>query len=277
MRFFYTFLAAGVLFAIPFVSFGDTTGLVPECSGGGPFCQACDLLELVQNLINFAVYAATLVATLMFVYAGFLYVTASAAGQEQFKKARNIFVNVFIGFVVILIAWLVVDLIMKTFLGETGGTFGPWNQIECAEYGRVELPNGPGGGVEVGGTRTENGKTFANPGIQEQYDQGHASPQLNSLIECMARSTNFTITSISDNQIINGDHTWDECRQGQCQHSSSSWHYGGSTGNNLSYAVDIRTNDRTFSEVQSIRHAATRCGGRSVVEGTHLHVTAPSR
>lgn len=261
MRFFYTFLAAGVLFAIPFVSFGDTTGLVPECSGGGPFCQACDLLELVQNLINFAVYAATLVATLMFVYAGFLYVTASAAGQEQFKKARNIFVNVFIGFVVILIAWLVVDLIMKTFLGENGGPFGPWNQIECAEYGRVEVPIiNPGGGLETGGSGGGSGGATRTPNCPDCEDitafacknssSCSVAPSLNTKLE----GFNESLGDLSDEVDISEG--WPPTVRHQ-----SACHYNGT-------CVDLRYLDRDYSSdrVRDIIDGARGSGLRAVFE-----------
>lgn len=103
--------------------------IVPKC--GGTFegdCDVCDVMQLVRNLINFAISFAAIVATLMFVYAGFLYFTASAK-QDNIKKAHGIFWKVFLGFVFILAAWLIVDVVMKTMLG--GGNFGPWNQLPC--------------------------------------------------------------------------------------------------------------------------------------------------
>lgn len=129
--------------------------IVPQCGGDddryGPYCQACHLMQLVQNLVNFAIFAAIAVATLMFVYAGFLYVTAASAGQDQLKKARNVFAKVFIGFVIILVAWLIIDLIMKTFLGdEQRENYGPWNEIKCVEFRRVPAPSSSGGiGTQV--------------------------------------------------------------------------------------------------------------------------------
>ncbi|TAJ13163.1 hypothetical protein EPO56_03380, partial [Patescibacteria group bacterium] len=62
---------------------GESGGLVPDCFG--PFCRACDLAFLSNNVITFAIGFAVIVATLMFAYAGILYVTAANAGQEQIK------------------------------------------------------------------------------------------------------------------------------------------------------------------------------------------------
>lgn len=252
--------------------------LVPQCGGteNSPYCQACHLMQLVQNLINFAVFAAAVVATLMFVYAGFLYVTAASAGQDQLKKARGIFVKVFMGFVIILVAWLVVDLIMKTFLDTR--KFGPWNEIDCVAFQRVPVIAGSGGlGTSGGAATTTVGIRFASDQILRQYEQGHASPELNALVGCMTQRTSFTITSISDSLIANGSRSWAECRQGLCQHSAGSWHYGGTTGNNLSYAIDVRTRDLDARQRASLDNAARLCGATVLIESTHRHIQVTPR
>ncbi|PIR85097.1 hypothetical protein COU15_02465 [Candidatus Kaiserbacteria bacterium CG10_big_fil_rev_8_21_14_0_10_45_20] len=171
MRFIIFSFVALVFIATPFIASADvfTGSLVPECDGGGfgPYCQACDLMVLVQNIINFAVYAAIVVATLMFVYAGFLNVTAVAGGAEQLKKARGIFIKVFIGLVIILASWLIVDLIMKTFIGSNfNRDFGPWNEIQCTGFDVVESRGITGGGdgivtVDELPRGTDNNEAFA--------------------------------------------------------------------------------------------------------------------
>jgi hypothetical protein len=113
------------VFAAPFDG-----SIVPECTGVGGVpeaCNLCDLMQLVQNLVNFAVGFSVMVATVMFVYAGFLYFSASAK-EDNIKKAHGIFWKVFIGFVLILGAWLIVDLIMSVLLNKE---FGPWNSLPC--------------------------------------------------------------------------------------------------------------------------------------------------
>jgi len=125
------FLLSAVLAFLPItVSAATILGgpIVPSCNT--PFagaCGFCDLFQLAQNFINFAVGLTVIVATIMFVYAGVLYFSASAK-PDNIKKAHGIFWKVFIGFVFVLSAWLIVDLIMKTFLG---GQFGPWHSVQC--------------------------------------------------------------------------------------------------------------------------------------------------
>lgn len=105
---------------------GGPEKLVPECTGD--ICGYCDILPLIQNIIGFAIYLAVIVATLMFVYAGFIYLTARG-NPDRLKKAHGIFWNVFFGLIFVLAAFLIVDTVMKAFIKES--KFGPWNKIEC--------------------------------------------------------------------------------------------------------------------------------------------------
>ncbi len=147
ISFFITFLLLALFLFMLFVPMGmvySATGdlpefsgpIVPECgigTGVSPFaCGACDLINLSQNIVNFFVFFATAIAVLMFVYAGVLYIFA-LGDTGQIKKAHGIFVNVFVGFIIVLAAWLIIDLIMTTFLadGNVKG-LGPWNEVLCS-------------------------------------------------------------------------------------------------------------------------------------------------
>jgi hypothetical protein len=128
--------------------------LVPECDYADEFfvgaCQLCDLVSLVDNLINFAVAFSVIVATLMFTYAGFLYFTASAS-EGNIKKAHGVFGKVFVGLLIVLTAWLLIHTLLSVMSGK-GLVY--WGDIKCAEYeegehldsltGRLDIP------VEVG-------------------------------------------------------------------------------------------------------------------------------
>lgn len=101
----------------------------------GGACQLCDLIELADNLMRFAVAFSVVAATLMFLYAGILYFTA-ASKPDNIKKAHGIFIKVLAGLVLVLAAWLIVDILMKTLMGGNlaEGKWGPWNEIECIAY-----------------------------------------------------------------------------------------------------------------------------------------------
>lgn len=117
-------------FGVPFLALGAPflaaaqafpSRIVP-CSGVD--CTMCDLAVMAQNIINTGILLAVFLSGVLFAYAGWLYLTTVV--EDKVSTARSIFTNVLIGLVIILAAWLVVDVIMKTFLG---GSFGPWNSV----------------------------------------------------------------------------------------------------------------------------------------------------
>lgn len=115
-------------------------GLIP-CGVGvtqGGFissrCQACDLVALAQNVVNFLIYIAAFVAALMFAWAGWLFMSARGS-EENISRARSIFGDILFGFVWMLAAWLIVDTLMKYLLtGQFNLTeFGGWKTIKCVD------------------------------------------------------------------------------------------------------------------------------------------------
>lgn len=113
-----SFLAPSFVFA------KTASGLIPcgnvKLNGGiapGQECDFNDLIILAQTVINFLIFKiASPLAAVMFAYAGFLYLT-NQGNESQVKKAHDIFWYVFIGLVVALAAWLVVNFILEFFLG----------------------------------------------------------------------------------------------------------------------------------------------------------------
>lgn len=90
-------------------------GLVP-CSGvGEDKCGYDDFILLINDLINWLIIVATGIATLLFVYAGVLYLTAGGS-EGQVKKANSIFTKVAIGFLLILTAYLIVNAIVSVLV-----------------------------------------------------------------------------------------------------------------------------------------------------------------
>ncbi len=102
--------------------------LIAPCQGDT--CTACDLVTLAQNVLNFGFIFGLLVSSLLFAYAGILYLSA-ATNPGNISKAHSIFWNVVVGFVILLSAWIAIDIIMKTLYGEGSTKWGPWNTILC--------------------------------------------------------------------------------------------------------------------------------------------------
>jgi hypothetical protein len=95
-------------------------------SGAGAHpCTVCDLATLAQNILNAAIYLAVVVSAVLFAWAGFLYLT-NVANSGQHSRAVEVFSNVFIGLVIILAGWLIVDVVMRSFVG---ASILPWNAL----------------------------------------------------------------------------------------------------------------------------------------------------
>ena len=143
-------VAIFVLIVFPAVVLAQ--GLVP-C--GGVNCGLCHVVQLGQNIINFLIGVSVFIAVGFFVYAGFMMVTAGG-DIGKVGKAKNIFSSVAIGMILVLVAWLGVDVLMKNLFdeGEFAG-FGPWNSLQCVvQPTLVRNPNPGQGRATVGGGTT---------------------------------------------------------------------------------------------------------------------------
>lgn len=76
----------------------------------------CDLRDLANNIITFAVAFSVIVATLMFAYGGILYLTA-ASNEANIKKAHAVLLNAVLGILIILLAWLLVSIVVSVLTG----------------------------------------------------------------------------------------------------------------------------------------------------------------
>jgi hypothetical protein len=95
----------------------SATGLVPctntpdATSGKVPNADRCDFyafMVLLNKVINFLLFTlAVPIAAIMFAYAGFLMVT-SGGSTESRSKAKSIFSNALIGFLLAAGAWIIV-------------------------------------------------------------------------------------------------------------------------------------------------------------------------
>jgi hypothetical protein len=84
-------------------------------------------MAIIQNVINFIIAISIVIATLIMVWAGVLYIL-SPTNPESRSTANKMLINAALGIVIVLSAWLVVDFVMKT-LYNNDSEFGPWNTI----------------------------------------------------------------------------------------------------------------------------------------------------
>lgn len=100
-------------------------------SGGQPITTApawgC-VLQVIQNCINLLVSFSVILMVLYLALGGAQLIT-SAGSPGAREQAKQRLINVVVGLVVVLSAWLVVDFIMKTLYDGDSSGFGPWNAI----------------------------------------------------------------------------------------------------------------------------------------------------
>ena len=137
-------LSAGAVLLLPLAVFAQgalSQPIVPErCQGARAAweCSVCDLAQLAQNLLNAGVYILVALAAVMFAWAGFEFLTA-AGSSEKYGRAKRVFSNVIVGLVILLVSWVAVDTLMKSFVKQGSGGFGPWNEV-CYRGGGGAAP-----------------------------------------------------------------------------------------------------------------------------------------
>lgn len=287
-------LAAAVFLFLPGAASAQLSGPLVPCDG--PECQACHVVELGQNILNFLVAIAAFVAVLIFSYAGILMLTA-AGNEGQISKARGMFGNVVIGIIIVLAGWLIVDTVMKQAFVEsdldesTRSTFGPWNQINCVELPQYEsegigdyvIPPPPE--CEAGDEECERLCTPA--ALTERYGGSpvaREAPGLRTMINCYLADPR--VAEITDrNQLYTTDRTYPNCALtngtrvpqcgiSRCSHSVNSTHYGRGSGEGAR-AVDFNAvNNNLEAELhRRLQVRESYCGGTLLFEGSHTHIS----
>src|SRR3989344_1502800 len=123
MRFLPLLLASVVILLHVFVGAqSNETGLIP-CDGTD--CNTEHLIQLANNVIEFLIKMLGVIAVIALVYTGFRLVV-SAGNESEWGKAKEMFTNIVIGIIIILSAFLVVDIILEGLTGKgldetTGG------------------------------------------------------------------------------------------------------------------------------------------------------------
>ena len=108
-------------------------GIVPCGTAENPDpCKLCHLWLLASKVINFISFTLAIpIAILLFVAAGVLFMI-SGGNENRITLAKSIFTNTIIGIVIIFLAWLIVDTLLKSIAGsgnEATQIIGAWNSF----------------------------------------------------------------------------------------------------------------------------------------------------
>jgi hypothetical protein len=110
---------------------GTNNGLVP-CEG--KFCSPCDLVVLANTGIKWLLTLSFLFFAILALRAGWKLII-SQGNSGALTDAKQSFTNAFIGLIIIMVAWIFVDTLMRQLLdGGTGNIngYGPWSKVQCA-------------------------------------------------------------------------------------------------------------------------------------------------
>ena len=106
-------------------------GIVPcgtSYTGNVP-CTVCHFFKLIQNIINFLLFASTSLITLMAIYIGFLFLF-SGGNPKMITDAKSKLWLLIWGIVWVLASWLVLNTIITVFADPKVFPW-PWYQISC--------------------------------------------------------------------------------------------------------------------------------------------------
>ena len=94
----------------------DLGGLVP-CDGVTYECDIDAFIRMINGIIKWIISIAGVIFAISFIYGGFLYLTSQ--GDEGKKgKAKDVLWSTLKGFVIILVAWVIVYTLLNTLVNK---------------------------------------------------------------------------------------------------------------------------------------------------------------
>lgn len=107
-------LGSVAVLAMPVVTYAQpATTFSVESIGSQIGLGDADLKETVLNIMRWMLGIMTLIAVVMIIYAGFVWLTA-AGNEDNVDKAKKIISAAVIGLIVVLLAWAIVIFVTRT-------------------------------------------------------------------------------------------------------------------------------------------------------------------
>lgn len=134
-----SFFVITILITLPGLAWA--AGFVPCGGPGEPVCQLCYWVDQINFIVKWLVGIFSVVFAIVLVISGFKLVTSAgnAGAKQQAKKTIS---NVFIGFVIVLGGWLLIDFAMKSLVDQNEYSLlhsGPWNSVSCADQPEPQI------------------------------------------------------------------------------------------------------------------------------------------
>ena len=225
----------------------DYLPLVPCGTSATSPCTRCDLFKLSHNVISFILFGLVPpIAAVLFIFAG-LMILLGGAMPARIALGKTIFKNTFIGLLIILASYMIVNTFIQSFGPDQ--VKGNWFSFTCSNAG-ITAPGGAGGPLpsalcsDPAALASQNNvpypSSYPNP-------PGVNAPELNQLISCIR--TNMPGQNLGEistfqktgNTVCNFTRGKRTC--GACIHEINSCHYGGASSRQGALAVDFGNED----------------------------------
>jgi len=277
----------------------------------GPDCNACHIVNLVNEVIRWLFFMVGLIFAIMMMIAGFGLVT-SGGDTAALSKAKEKFRNVIIGLIIAMAAWLLIDTLMRGLMG--GGSvvddagnpvpigeirgWGPWAEVQCFRQEQPQRVIAGNGVTEVDYSKQ------TTPGVVSPGSLGHndALSRLNNSgiivtstqgpdgvnLDCTGISRCTSLNNIREdtvNQTINISNGCPECRI-VVTGGTEGGHSGGEFSHGAGYKIDLDDNptlDKFLTEnlerdgQRGGSHGGPRyrdsCGNEYVRENNHWDIS----
>ncbi len=116
------------IFLLLITSAASAQGLVQCGNPGQPACNLCSFLELVKNIINFAIQITFAFAGLFITWGAFVIMTAGGS-ESRVEDGKKMMFTAVIGLVIILTSWLILGTAIQIITGSPSKL--PWTEIKC--------------------------------------------------------------------------------------------------------------------------------------------------
>ena len=107
----------------------------PVAGRDGGVCNFKAFVKIINDLITLVIQVAAVFAAILFAWAGWL-MLSSEGKPDKITQAKKVIWAVIVGFLIILLAWLIVNVILGTLLKEGGearsvlqGIFGNFTKL----------------------------------------------------------------------------------------------------------------------------------------------------
>lgn len=125
------FLPVGLVLTVPLLASAynevqnglHTNGLAGLFGfGGGGLSSSQSLTELISNAIKIGLTFAGAIAVVFVIIGGFMYITASG-NEEQAEKGKKTLINAIIGVVIIIMAYVIINVITNLVSSPSGNGY----------------------------------------------------------------------------------------------------------------------------------------------------------